>query len=342
MATVIKMQKFQCPCDDCSYCRNVFHQATRYLKAEEIRAHLRGKWTQAAIDEYLRRCATGEGRIQVGDVVIVRVGFAGLVDGTYTEVTAVDEEGRKLTVMVSGDCGEAITSFDNVALFVPEPEPPNRTSGRVRAASITLARVESPQQERVTLAVAAQVDVWKAADEQLRAWGLTLETEGSEHVAENVEFTIVWEDHTEYRGTYFLFHPDYEFNRGFTLADHIRDFCAWTSGRRVPQGAIETIFDREMSADQQMTLYYGSILDGYQLGSADQPITIWTGGDGFGGQVFFTRIGTRCYIEWYLSRDKGWRARTVEGLPSYATETGDAPAEVRGAIRKIHPEIERG
>jgi hypothetical protein len=43
-----------------------------------------------------------------------------------------------------------------------------------------------------------------------------------------------------------------------------------------------------------------------------------------------------------LSRDKGWRARTVEGLPSYATETGDAPAEVRGAIRKIHPEIERG
>ncbi|HEY0174140.1 MAG TPA: hypothetical protein VGB98_24190 [Pyrinomonadaceae bacterium] len=336
-ATVIKMERFQCPCNNCSICRNVYHQATRYLTTAEIRAHLSGKWTPAAVDEYVRRCETGAGRIQVGDTVIIRQGFGKFGDGVYTEVAAVDEARGRVTVFNSTGRGE--TSLDNVSLFLPEPEPPNRGAARIAAVRITLTRVESPERETAALAAADHQDVWGAADRQLTEWGETLDREGTAHVAEEVEFTILWGDHTEYRGTYFLFHPGYEFNRGFTLADHVRDFCSWTSGRRVPLGGIESLFDREMAAADS-TIYYGSILDGYQLGCADAQVPVWTAGDGFGGRHYYTRIGRTATVEWYYSSAGAWRARGVEALPAGARDAGACvPADVRAAIRSIHPEL---
>lgn len=356
--TVITMPRHQCPCPNCSEARNVRHQATRYLTTEQIKAHLIGKWTDAEIAEYMRRLA-GEGRIQEGDCVIVKEADGQLDAGAYAGVAEVDEEGGRARLFNVWPCGDPScwgerhrqhervdhgwTGLDNLELVMPppEPEPPAGTaSGRIRARRITLIRAEAESHDTAIFAMPNPPAMWEAADDQLREWARS--TGPSLFDAETVLFKIEFEDGKLYEGEFFIFHPDSGSDRGFTLADHVRDFCASFGGLQIPEGQGEFIYDNISKNSPRSDESRARFIAEYELGREVEP-TIWTAPDGYGGRCYYTRNGSRRVQEWFQSAradSRGrWRCRVAPSLPPDARETADVPSDVRTAVRTIFPQL---
>lgn len=354
---IVKMPRHQCPCPSCAEARNVRHEPTRYYTVAQIHAHLVGKWSDSEITEYMRRLE-GKGTIQVGDCVIVKEPVGQLVAGGYSEVSEVDEEAGRVRLFNVWPCsnrqcwGESHrkhervdhgwTEITNVELFMPPPEPnppANAASGRIRARRITLIRSESDEHETAIFAMPNVAAMWEAADEKLKEWARS--SDATFIFAETVLFKIEFENGELYEGEFYIFHPDTGSDRGFTLADHIRDFCASFGGLQMPEEQGEFIYDNNINLDRASAESRASMLQRFELGRESEP-TIWTAPDGEGGRNFYTMNGTKRVQEWFRSArhsSRRWRCRRVASLPLDAQQTTETPADVRTAIAAIFPQV---
>jgi hypothetical protein len=117
-------------------------------------------------------------------------------------------------------------------------------------------------------------------------------------VGEDIQFVVIFADGESYMGTFYNFHPQHPAERGFTLALHIRDFCASFGGLQIYEGGSEMIYDRHLALAPDLTRERAAFLSKYELFGEKEP-TIWTAPDGDGGSFFYSRNGTRVVQEWF-------------------------------------------